>query len=1163
MKKFVEILKEKIIVFDGAMGTNIQARNLNPDDFGGERYNGCNEYLVISKSSVIESIHSDFLSAGCDVIETNTFGASPIVLSEFGLADKSYEINYQAAKIAKKIADDYSTNGLQRFVAGSIGPTTKLPSLGHISFRELEKAFYLQAQGLTDGGADIIVIETCQDILQTKAALAGIIEYFKHTKKKLPVVVSLTIEKNGTMLLGTEISAALTTLQSFEIDALGLNCATGPAEMSDHLRYLKSASPFPIFCMPNAGMPENIGGIAHYHLSPKDCAKHLSHFVEELGVNIIGGCCGTTTDHIKRLVDEVGSRSPVSRVSNFIPSVSSLYQSVPLHIEPAPILIGERTNANGSKLFKDLLLKNDFDGMVAVGETQIKEGAHILDLSVAYTGRNEIEDMDEIVNRFNTQITAPLMIDSTDLNAIESALQRYGGKAIINSVNLEDGEERLSIGANLCKKFGCALIALTIDENGMAKSAERKLEIASRIHSLVVEKYGISEDNLIFDTLTFTLGSGDDEFRNSGVETLNAIKLVKAKFPNVKTSLGISNVSFGLIPESRIVLNSIFLHYAIENGLDMAIVHASKILPLYKIKKEEFDICRKLIFNDKSKGNDPLKEFIEYFAKIDRQEEEELITELKSVEDMLKYCIIEGNKKYLEGNLKTAIQQHKPIDIINNMLLEGMKTVGELFGAGKMQLPFVLRSAEVMKSAVTFLEQFMEKTSIDKKGILVLATVRGDVHDIGKNLVDIILSNNGYRVINLGIRVPVETIIQSAIDNTADAIGMSGLLVKSTAIMKENLEIMSERNITIPVVLGGAALTRRFVEEDLSSVYNGPVSYACDVFDGLKFMENLSEIKKTTKGNLKRTKKKDKIITEKIESDNIHKDDIKIPEPPFWGSKVVENIKLDDVFEFINETALIKGQWQIYKGDKSNEDYKKYIESEIYPVFEHLKSEIKNEKLLEPKVIYGYFPCQSEGNNLIVYKPENLNEIHDVWSFKNNDLNQVTANKNAKLSKWIQFTFPRQSSDRNLCISDYFVAKNSNKFDVLAVMIVTVGKKATEYLKSLLDSDQYQKYLLYHGLSVESTEALAEMWHSKIRKDLNIYYKDAPDIKKLFKQGYQGSRYSFGYSACPDLEDQVKIFELLHPERIEIELTEEFQMVPEQSTSAIIVHHPGAKYFVV
>jgi 5-methyltetrahydrofolate--homocysteine methyltransferase len=1164
LKTFLEILNEKIVVFDGATGTSIQNLNLTPDDFGGEAFNGCNDYLVISKISAVEKVHSDFLEAGCDVVETNSFGASPIVLQEYGIADKAYELNLKAAQIARKVSLDFSSSSKLRFVAGSMGPSTKLPSLGHITFKEMMNAYYIQAKGLIEGGADLLVVETCQDVLQSKAALSGVFSCFNDLRKKIPVIVSITIESTSTMLLGTEISAALTSLEPYDVDVIGINCATGPAEMSEHIRFLSSNSPLPISCMPNAGLPENVGGKAVYKLSPDDFSKSLHHFVKDFGVNIVGGCCGTTKEHIKKLVEVTSKLSPIKREWKFISAVSSLYQIAPLHVEPAPVLVGERTNANGSKLFRELLLKNNWDGMVALAREQMNEGAHLLDLCVAYVGRNEVSDIEETVKRFNTQITVPLMIDSTDNTAIEVALQNYGGKAIVNSINLEDGEERFSKTMELCKKYGAAVIALTIDEEGMAKSAKRKLEIAKRIHTLAVKKYNLKEENLIFDPLTFTIASGDEELKNSGMETLEAICLIKNEFPSTKTSLGVSNISFGLKPASRVILNSVFLSYAVKYGLDMAIVHAAKILPLYKIDEKEKELCRKLIFNEKSESYDPLREFLNYFSSHKVEDKKNKTEKSKTIEERVKSNIIDGDKTTLEINLNEALLKYKPLDIINNILLEGMKIVGELFGSGEMQLPFVLQSAEVMKASVKFLEPLMDKTETTERGTLVLATVKGDVHDIGKNLVDIILSNNGYKVINLGIRVPIDTMLNAVRENNADAVGMSGLLVKSTAIMKENLEIMNERGITIPVILGGAALTRRFVEENLRSLYKGYVSYANDAFDGLHFMQKLKDGKlSSTLGETKA-----KTLTISVEKDSSQENISKIqknfptPSPPFFGSKVIEDVELDQVFQYINEIALIKGQWQIYKGKKTEDEYRKYIDDFVRPELKVLIEKVKQEKLLSPKVVYGYFPCQSDGNDLIVYKPTDISNPIFLWTNSDDDVASIKSNKRS-LIEWVRFTFPRQKADRHLCISDYFADNKSGKFDVLPVQLVTIGSKASEYSQKLFSENKYKDYLFFHGISVETAEALAEYWHKIIRMELKIVSKDAVDKKALFAQGYQGSRYSFGYPACPDLKEQIKLFEILTPKRIGVEITDEFHLVPEQSTSAIVVYHPDAKYFTI
>ncbi|HWP81629.1 MAG TPA: methionine synthase [Bacteroidota bacterium] len=1186
-KTFLQLLKEKTIVFDGATGTHLQNQNLTPDDFGGEKLVGCNEYLVISKPSAVEKVHRDYLEAGCDVIETNSFGSTSIVLSEYNIPHLAYELNFRSAQIAKRIAAEYSSNNHLRFVAGSMGPTTKLPSLGHISFRQMASAYKEQAKGLVEGGVDLLTVETCQDLLQIKAALYGIFEYFEEAKRRVPVIVSVTIETVGTMLLGTEISAAMVAIEPFDIDVFGMNCATGPKEMSEHIRVLSSSSPKPIFVMPNAGIPENIGGRAHYHLAPEELVHFLSHYVKDLGVNVVGGCCGTTPEHIRQLVQAVGDLAPAHRNVEFTPGAASLYQVAPFRITPPPVMVGERTNANGSKMFRDLLAKEDWEGIVAMGREQVKEMAHMQDVCVAYVGRNEVEDMRQVMSRFNTQVTTPIVIDSTEAPAIEVALQHLGGKAVVNSINLEDGEERIDNVVPLCKKYGAAVIALTIDEKGMAKTAEAKLAIAKRIYDLVVKKYGMKPHDLIFDTLTFTLGSGDEEFRKAGFETIEAIRLIKRELPGVHTILGVSNISFGLSPQVRHVLNSVFLHYAVEAGLDMAIVHASKIMPLYKIDEKGRELCRQLIFDErKFEGEgenrrlvyDPLTELMAYYAGQKAEVTKRQGVKGETAEERLKNRIIDGDRVGLQKDLDEALKKYSALEIINTILLDGMKVVGELFGSGQMQLPFVLQSAEVMKAAVAYLEPFMEKSEGSHKGTMVIATVKGDVHDIGKNLVDIILTNNGYKVVNLGIKCPVETMLHAAEEHKAHAIGMSGLLVKSTLIMKENLEVMNEQKISIPVILGGAALTRRYVEQDLRSIYRGKVYYANDAFDGLKFMElitggrnggengesavdldgeeevltgaeakiALAEAESKSSENPGRSEAA--VAEIRVRSDV--KANVDIPTPPFWGSKVVETIDLNEVFTYVNEVALIRGQWRVVRGTMSEQEYQKVLKEKIYPEYERLKLNVQSEKLLEPKVVYGYFPCNSDGDDLIVYHlPESVNP--------------ESSTLNPDLRERLRFTFPRQNHGRRLCISDFFAPKESGRVDVLAAHLVTVGRKASEYSKMLFESNRYKEYLYFHGLSVESAEALAELWHKRIREELGIANKDAREIRKLFAQQYQGSRYSFGYPACPNLEDQTKLFELLQPERIGVSLSEEYQLEPEQSTSAIIVHHPEARYFTV
>lgn len=1146
-KDFLETTKEKIIIFDGAMGTSLQDANLSLDDYEG--HEGCSEILNKTRPDVIKTVHDSYLKVGSDVVETNSFGSSSIVLAEYGIPEEAYNLSLLSAKLAKEVANDYSKDK-KRFVAGSIGPTTKLPTLGHISYKDMKKSFYAQVEGLMDGGSDLFIVETCQDVLQIKSALAAINDVMKTKQKKLPIIVQVTIETIGTMLVGSDIQTAFCALEPYDIDVIGMNCATGPQEMSEHIKYLCEVSKYPISCIPNAGIPENVGGKSHYHLSPEDLTKSLTHFVNDFGVSLVGGCCGTGPSHIKMLAENLGELSPKKRLPEYLNSSSSLYNTVPLSIDNPPIIVGERTNANGSKKFRDLLAKEDFEEMVNMAKAQLKEGAHILDVCTAYVSRDEVKDMTEYVNRLNTQVNIPLMIDSTESPVIEKALELIGGKAIINSINLEDGENKLDEVCPMAKEFGSALVALTIDEDGMAKTADKKLEIAKRIYKLCTEKHKIDGKNLIFDTLTFTLGSGDEEFRKAGIETLNGIKLVKKELSDVKTMLGISNISFGLAPKARQVLNSVFTHEAVTAGLDLAIVNSKKIIPLFKIPEEQRNVALDLIYDRRKEGYDPLIKFMSLFENVKDTAEEKEVDDNLPVEEKLKNRIIDGNKAGIESELEEAMKKHKPLDIVNKFLLDGMKVVGDLFGAGEMQLPFVLQSAETMKAAVAYLEPFMEKVDSTTKGKMVLATVKGDVHDIGKNLVDIILTNNGYKIFNLGIKQPIENIIKVALEEKVDAIGMSGLLVKSTQIMKDNLEIMNERGISIPVILGGAALNRRFVEESCQPVYDGKVYYGVDAFTDMHFMEEIvngtadPKKKSNIKTSVKKPQEEEKKEIEKGSQEFIGRSPVikkasAIPSPPFFGSRVVKDIPLEEVYPYMNKTALMVGQWQFRKTkNMSKEDHQKLLKEKAEPIFEKMIKEAG--KILNPQTIYGYYNCLAEGNDLIILDEDKRTEL-------------------------CRFPFPRQRSSDLLCLSDYFIERNgrADKTDVVAFHIVTVGEEASEYAKQLFDSDKYSEYLYFHGFAVEAAEALAEWSHRKIREELNIHHEDATDMKKLVGHGYQGSRYSFGYPACPYLEDQTLIFDLLKPERIGIKLSESFQLQPEQSTSAIIVHHPQAKYFNV
>ncbi|MFA5159742.1 MAG: methionine synthase [Candidatus Omnitrophota bacterium] len=1146
---FLKKLNEKVFVFDGALGTNLQTLNLTSQDFGGK--DGCNEYLVITKPDAIQSVHESFLKVGCDVIETDTFGSNRIVLAEYGLEDRVVELNEKAARLARELVQKYSTPDHPRFVMGSVGPGTKLPSLGHIGFNELKECYKEQYKGLIAGGVDGLLIETCQDLLQTKIAIIAAVEYFKETGRRLPLMAQVTFEPTGTMLLGTDIQAVISTLEMFPVDVIGMNCATGPAEMAEHVRTLCENSVKHISVLPNAGLPENVGGVAHYHLTPKELADFHERFVKEFGVSIVGGCCGTTPEHLKAVVDRVGKCVPKKRTPKHEPACASLYGISTYAQKPAPLLVGEQTNANGSKKFKQLLEHEDYDAIVGVAREAVKEGAHLVDLCVAYVGRDEKKDMVEAISRFNQQVTVPVMIDSTEFSVIEEALKHIAGKPVINSINLEDGGERLRKICPMAKKYGAALVALTIDEKGMAKTREEKLRIAERIYQIATQQYGIRPEDLFFDLLTFTLGSGSEEFRNAAPETIGAIRRLKKELPGVHTILGVSNISFGLAPHARQVLNSVFLHECVEAGLDAAIIHAKKIVPLFKIAADDLEAARRLLHNKWVEGQDPLQGFIVHFSK--KQGFVETPREKTgTIEEILKNHILDGSSDGLTADLDEALKKYKPLEIINEFLLGGMKVVGELFGAGRMQLPFVLQAAEVMKKAVAYLEQFMDKKEGQERGRIVLATVKGDVHDIGKNLVDIILTNNGYKVFNIGIKQPVEAIVKAAIENHADAIGLSGLLVKSTLIMKEDLEEMNRRGMRLPVICGGAALTERYVERDLTQVYQGPVHYGRDAFSGLRIMEGIKKSQTPDKDEAPTSEQvasvssapSPKVVppfssasnVPKGPSFHVHRDN-PIPKPPFFGYRILKNLRMQDVFPWINKIALYRTQWQFKQGDRTPREFELYLQENVEPIFERFKIRTVREKILEPKVIYGFYKCYSEGNDLVVLDGAVQNEL-------------------------TRFTFPRQSREPYQCISDFFRPKGG-ELDAVAFQAVTMGKHASEMEHKLFNANKYTEYLYLHGLSVEATDALAEYAHLLIRRDLGIDERDKRTKDEIFRQGYQGSRYSFGYPACPDLGDQKKLFHLLPAEKIGISLSETFQMAPEQSTSAIIVHHPQAKYFSI
>jgi 5-methyltetrahydrofolate--homocysteine methyltransferase len=1162
MGDFLQTVKERVVIYDGAMGTSIHKRNPSLDDYWGKE--NCSEVLVLSRPDMIRDIHADFLRVGCDVIETNTFGASRIVLTEFELPDRVREINVKAAQLAREVAQQFSTKGKPRFVAGSIGPSTKLPSLGHIGFDEMVVAFEEQAAALIEGGVDLLLVETAQDLLQAKIAVIGSIEAMRKAGKRLPVTVQVTLQESGTMLLGTEIGAALTALEPLDVDVIGLNCATGPKEMNDSVRYLALNSSKEVSVLPNAGLPANVGGETVYKLAPAELAQYHKHFVQDYGVRIVGGCCGTTPEHLQAVVDAVANLEPAKRSVSRTASASSAYTTVPLDLEPKPLIVAEEMNTTTRvEHFRNLVQGKKYDEILGLAKKLVNDGSHMLDLCCAIVGEDEKGYISSILEKIATRVPAPILVDSTEADVVEEALKRIPGRAIINSINLEDGEKRTSKVLPMAKRYGAAVIALTIDEEGMALTAEKKAAIAHRIFDLATKKYGLEGADLIFDALTLPISTGQEEYRSAGIETLNAVERIKKELPSVKTILGVSNISFGLDAYPRRVLNSVFMHEAVNRGLDMAIVNYTKIYPLYKIPQEEVELARKLIFRDASAG-DPLQNYMAHFAGMKGKPATTTAhVDTLSIEDKLKFAIINGekivgegaNKKSLEELLEEALVTYSPLELINTVLLDGMKTVGDLFGARKMQLPSVLDSAGVMKQAVAYLEPKMEKKGgSQKKGTIVLATVKGDVHDIGKNLVDIILSNNGFNVINLGIKQPGDTIIRAAQEHQAHAIGLSGLLVKSTLEMKYVIQDLQRQNLDFPVICGGAALTRKYVEDDLRREYGNGVFYADDAFAGLHIMEDLatSDGARDARLNEGRTVKeysKAAAVDEETgpvfaERSPVVGDAPNIPLPPFWGVRVRKDYDLREVFRYINETALFKNQWQLKTASQA--DYVRLVQEKFRPILSRLEDEVAESGLFLPQTVWGYFPAQGDGNDVIVYDAEGQ---------------PAAAVPTREL---LRFTFPRQREGRRLCISDFFAPKDSGKMDVIGLSLVTIGPKASVETQRLFEGGEYTKYLYLHGLSVETAEALAELHHKKMREELGIAENDAPEIRDLFHQKYRGSRFSFGYPACPNLEDQTKLFALLKPEEnVGVRLTSGFLLEPEQSTSAIVVHHPGAKYFVV
>ena len=1168
---YLEAIDERIIVFDGAFGTFVQDLDLGADDFGGVHLEGCNEMLCLTRPDVIRAMHEAFLAVGVDVLETASFGSFDVVLNEYGIADRTHELNVAAASLAREVADDYATDGRPRYVAGSIGPGTKLPSLGHIGFDQLRDGYQEQAAALLEGGVDLFLIETCIDLLQTKAAMQACRRAMRAAGRQVPLQVQVSMETTGRMLVGSEIGAALTSLQAMRPDVLGINCATGPTEMQEHLRYLSQNSPIPISVLPNAGLPSIVDGRTHYDLTAPQLAEFHRHHVLDLGIGIVGGCCGTTPEHLRQVVEAVRGLEPARRNPVVEPSVTSIYSPVTLAQDNSVLFIGERTNANGSKAFREAMLATDWDTCSKMATEQIREGAHVLDVCVDYVGHDGTVDMDEIASRFATQASVPLVLDSTEPEVLEAGLRHIGGRAILNSANLEDGElpgSRMDRVFSLARDYGAAVICLLIDERGQARDVEWKMEVAHRIHQIATERYGLSASDLIFDALTFPLSTGGEDLRRDAMATMEAIRRIKEEIPGAFTVLGLSNVSFGLSPASRHALNSVFLHECQQHGLDAAIVHAAKIVPLSKLPAEQRDVCLDLIYDRRREADpatgaeayDPLTHFLDVFADV---KSVKAVKEDRSgwpVQQRLEHRIIDGDREGLTVDLDHALAEGVPaLTIVNDVLLEGMRVVGELFGSGQMQLPFVLQSAETMKAAVAYLEPHMERTGgSSSKGTLVIATVKGDVHDIGKNLVDIICTNNGYEVHNIGIKVAIGEMVAKVKEVDADALGMSGLLVKSTLIMRDNLQELNQLGLSdIPVLLGGAALNRTYVERDLREIYDGRLFYGRDAFEGLHTLDKLMTMKRsgvddpdlgrvpTGRDLPRRHAAEPEPEAPAVRSTEVATDN-PVFIPPFLGSRVVKGLSIDDIAAYINETALFRNQWQFRpetNGDVTETDAE--FKDRIRPQLRAQLAAAKAAGVLVPQLVYGYFAANGDGNDLVIWTDE------------------------ARTDELARFHYPRQRSEPHLCIADFFRPWHLpdgtvGDVDYAAFHIVSMGAAVSEAAAELFAENRYQEYLMLHGIGVEMAEALAELWHHRIRTEWGFVDEDGPSLGGLFRQQYRGGRYSWGYPACPDLEDNATVARILGAERIGIEVSEEtgWQYQPEQTTSAIICHHPQSKYFV-
>lgn len=1183
-QELLDALEQRVVIADGAMGTMLQDLEPTLEDFLG--HEGCNEILNVTRPDIVLSVHNAYFETGIDCIETNTFGANWSNLSDYGIDDQIEELAHAGAVIARQSADSFSAkDGKTRWVLGSMGPGTKLPSLGHTTYAHLKETFALQAKGLIEGGADAFLVETSQDLLQTKSAINGCKQAIVETGIRIPIFAEVTVELTGTMLMGSEIGAALTTLEPLGIDMIGLNCATGPQEMSEHLRQLSRHSRIPVMVMPNAGLPILQGDGAYYPLTPDELATAHEQFVKEFGLSMVGGCCGTTPEHMQAVVDRIGGKKTLKRTIEIEPGVASLYQHVPLDQDNTYLAIGERTNANGSRAFRDAMLEENWDECVEIAKKQVRDGAHLLDVSVDYVGRDGVRDMQEIVSRFASASTLPLVIDSTEPQVMQAGLELIGGRAVINSVNFEDGntpESRFQRTMPLVKEHGGAVVALTIDEQGQARTREDKVRIASRLIDTLVDDWQMRVEDIIMDCLTFPIATGQEETRKDAIETIEAIREVNRLYPGIHTTLGVSNVSFGLNPVSRAVLNSVFLNEAYAAGLSTAIIDAAKIVPLASIPQEQIDVALDLIYDRREFDPegivtyDPLQRMLEMFAGVNSaalKDARAAEFAAMTVTERLQRRIIDGESKGLEQDLDLARSDGvKPLDIINEHLLEGMKVVGERFGKGEMQLPFVLQSAEVMKSAVALLEPHMEKSSEAGKGTIVLATVRGDVHDIGKNLVDIILTNNGYKVINIGIKQPMSEIIAAAEEHNADVIGMSGLLVKSTLVMKENLQELVSRgqDKRWPVILGGAALTRTFVEDDLASQFPGVVRYAKDAFEGLDLMEplvavargadpksvGLPALKKRihAKSTLTLTEPENLPARSDVASDNL------VPSAPFWGTRIVKGLKLADYAALLDERATFMAQWGL-KPSRAEDgaSYQELVETEGRPRLRYWLDRILAEGMFDAKVVYGYFPVYSDGEEVVV-----LHHGDDSQGLLGTKGMLAPDGGSGPIgTERLRFSFPRQRRDRHLNLSDFVKSKESGQIDVLPIQLVTVGAEVDKHTAKLFEANAYREYMELHGLAMQLTESLAEFWHARVRAELGFESEDPSDVEGFFDLRYRGARFSLGYPACPDMEDRRKIMQLLNPERVGIELSDELMLNPEQSTDAFVFHHPEAKYFSV